>query len=281
MRTLIWLSFITTFLVITIFSAPAAIDPNMILYYSFDEQIDGRQVEDLTGGGNHGKLKLGAKLTNEPAEVYKGAGAVKFTNISAQVRVDPFKKLDTYGDNTYTFQLYIFGPTRKPWNPEQIPPRASLLEKGNILEGNVKGYAPAIFLREDPLGSLIWQYEGVAGIQGAIGEDSAGPGGEGTGFEPKKWYHIAGVKKASELIIYVDGKERVRYDVPRDFKQGEAQLRIGGTRERAASFAMDEFGLYDRALTAKEVSLDAKGAFLSVEPQAKLTTTWGRLKTGR
>ena len=281
MRTLIWLSFITTFLVITIFSAPAAIDPNMILYYSFDEQIDGRQVEDLTGGGNHGKLKLGAKLTNEPAEVYKGTGAVKFTNISAQVRVDPFKKMDAYGDHTYTFQLYIFGPTRKPWNPEQIPHRASLLEKGNILEGNVKGYAPAIFLREDPLGSLIWQYEGGAGIEGAIGEDSAGPGGEGTGFEPKKWYHIAGVKKASELIIYVDGKEWVRYDVPRDFKQGEAQLRIGGTRERAASFAMDEFGLYDRALTAKEVSLDAKGAFLSVEPQAKLTTTWGRLKTGR
>ena len=281
MRTLIWLSFITTFLVITIFSASAAIDPNMILYYSFDEQIDGRQVEDLTGGGNHGKLKLGAKLTNEPAEVYKGTGAVKFTNISAQVRVDPFKKMDAYNDHTYTFQLYIFGPTRKPWNPEQLPHRASLLEKGNILEGDIKGYAPAIFLREDPLGSLIWQYEGGAGIEGAIGEESAGPGGEGTGFEPKKWYHIAGVKKASELIIYVDGKERVRYDVPRDFKQGEAQLRIGGTRERAASFAMDEFGLYDRALTAKEVSLDAKGAFLSVEPQAKLTTTWGRLKTGR
>ena len=37
MRTFIGGSFITTFLVITIFSAPAAIDPNMILYYSFDE----------------------------------------------------------------------------------------------------------------------------------------------------------------------------------------------------------------------------------------------------
>jgi hypothetical protein len=45
----------------------------------------------MTGGGHNGKLKFGAKITNEPAEVYKGAGAVKFTNISAQVRVDPFK----------------------------------------------------------------------------------------------------------------------------------------------------------------------------------------------
>jgi hypothetical protein len=274
-------SFITVFLVVMVFSASAAIDPNMILYYSFDEQIDGRQVEDLTGGGNHGKLKLGAKLTNEPAEVYKGAGAVKFTNISAQVRVDPFKKMDAYNDHTYTFQLYIFGPTRKPWNPEQLPHQASLLEKGNILEGNVKGYAPAIFLREDPLGSLIWQYEGGAGIEGAIGEDSTGADGKGTGFEAKKWYHIAGVKQGGSLIIYVDGKERGRHKVSKDFKQGEAQLRIGGTRERSAHFAMDEFGLYNRALTAKEVALDAKGVFLSVEPQAKLTTTWGRLKTGR
>ena len=281
MRMLILLSFITTFLFITALFAPAAIDPNMILYYSFDEQMEGRQVEDLTGGGNHGKLKLGAKLTNEPAEVYKGTGAVKFTNISAQIRVDPFKELDTYKDHTYTFWLYIFGATRKPWNPEQIPHRASLLEKGNILEGNVKGYAPAIFLREAPLGSLIWQYEGGAGLEGAIGEDSTGADGKGTGFEAKKWYHIAGVKQGGSLIIYVDGKERGRHKVSKDFKQGKAQLRIGGTRERSAHFAIDEFGLYNRALTAKEVALDAKGVFLSVESQDRLTTTWGRLKTGR
>ena len=61
MRMLIWLSFITTFLFITVLSAPAAIDPKMILYYSFDEQIDGRQVEDLTGGGNHGQTQVGCQ----------------------------------------------------------------------------------------------------------------------------------------------------------------------------------------------------------------------------
>ena len=38
--------------------------------------------------------------------------------------------------------------------------------------------------------------------------------------------------------------------------------------------------MYDRALTEKEVALVFKGTFLSVEPQAKLTTTWGRIKTG-
>ncbi len=288
MRMLIGASFITTFLFMTVLSGEAAIDPNMLLWFSFDEQLDGKQIEDLTGGGNNGKLKLGAKITNEPAEIYKGAGAVKFTNISAQVRVEPFKRMNEYKDNTYTFWLYIFGNTAKPWNWEHCggtcgEGRASILEKGRVLEGNVKGWAPGILIQEEPL-ALIYQFEdkGGGGVQGAIGAKGiVGPGGNGTAFEVKKWYHIAGVKKADELIIYVNGKEQGRYDVPRDFVQGEALLRIGGTRERSAHFAMDEFSLYDRALTAKEVELDAKGILLSVEPERRLTTTWGNIKVSR
>ena len=65
------------------------------------------------------------------------------------------------------------------------------------------------------------------------------------------------------------------------FPQGKGRLRIGGTRTRAAYFAMDEFQLYDRVLTEKEIELVEKDVFLSVKPQDKLTTIWGRLKTGR
>ena len=237
--------------------------------------------KDLTGGGNHGKLKLGAKLTDVPEEVYKGTEAVKSPTSVLRYAWTPLRNWIPITITPTPFNSYIFGPTRKPWNPEQLPHQASLLEKGNILEGDIKGYAPAIFLREDPLGSLIWQYEGAAGIQGAIGEDSVGADGKGTGVEPKKWYHIAGVKTGNDLIIYVDGKEQGRRAAAKGFKQGKAQLRIGGTRERAASFAMDELQLFDRALTEKEVKAIFKGIFLSVEPQAKLTTTWGRIKTGR
>ena len=51
MRTLIIVSFVAVFLVITIFSTSAALDPNLILYFTFEEQLDGRKVEDMTGGG--------------------------------------------------------------------------------------------------------------------------------------------------------------------------------------------------------------------------------------
>ena len=272
MRTLIAVSFITTFLFMTALSAQAALDPNMILYFSFDEQLDGKQVEDLTGVGNNGKLKLGAKITNEPAEIYKGTGALKiFNNISAQFRVDEFDKMNKYGENTYTFWLYIYGVRKDPCCVQ-----GSVVEKGNVIGQAGKGHAPAIWIT-DPGQSLVYKF----GDQGAIGVEAVGPGGKGEKFDLKKWYHIAGVKQGGSLIIYVDGKEAARYKVSRDFVQGKGHLRIGATNIRSASFAMDEFQLYDRPLTEKEVALDAKGILLSVEPERKLTTTWGHLKTDR
>ena len=265
MKTLIGLSFITTFLFITVLSVPAALDPNLILYFTFEEQLDGRQIEDMTGGGNNGKLRFGAKITNEPAEVHKGVGALKlFNNVSAQLRVDEFDRMDKYEDNTYAFWIYIFNP---------MGARSSILKKANVLVGEEKGSAPGIFLTHPDL-ALEYKFDD----QGAIG---LGPGGKGKGFELETWYHIAGVKKASDLTIYINGERKGNFKVKRDFNQGKGQLRIGGTTSRAASFAMDEFQMYDRALTEKEVALIFKGIFLSVEPQDKLTTTWGRLKTGR
>ena len=272
MRTLIAISFITTFLFMTVLSAQAALDPNMILYFSFDEQLDGKLIEDLTGGGNNGKLKLGAKITNEPEEIYKGAGALKiFNNISAQFRVDEFDRMNKYGEHTYTFWLYIYSVRNDPCCVQ-----GSVVEKGHIIDGAHKGHSPAIWIT-DPGLSLIYKF----GAQGAVGVEAVGPGGKGEKFELTKWYHIAGVKQGGSLTIYIDGKEAARYKVNRDFVQGKGHLRIGATNIRSASFAMDEFQLYDRPLTEKEVELDAKGILLSVEPEQKLTTTWGRLKTDR
>ena len=264
MRTFTAISFITMFVVMTTFSASAALDPNLILYFTFEEQLDGRKVEDMTGGGNDGKLRFGAKITNEPAEVHKGVGALKlFNNVSAQLRVDEFDRMDKYGDNTYAFWIYIFNP---------MGARSSILKKANILVGEEKGSAPGIFLTHPDL-ALEYKFDD----QGALG---VGPV-KGKGFDLEKWYHIAGVKKASDLIVYINGEEKGNFKVRRDFIQGKGQLRIGGTTSRAASFAMDEFQLYDRPLTAKEVAAVFKGIFLSVKPQNKLTTTWSHIKTSR
>ena len=266
MRTLIRLSLIIPFMVMTVFSAKAA-DPALILYFTFDEQLYGRKVEDMTGNGNNGQLKWGAKITGEPEEVYNGAGALKISgNISAQFRVDSFNKMDRYQDHTYTFWIYLLeGFTQ---GAEQ-----SILKK-NADEGAELGggfdQSPAIWISEN--NTSLWYLVGDGGI------DGLGPDGEGTAFEVKKWYHIAGVKKAADLIIYINGEEKGRYNVPKNFPQGDGHLRIGGSRDRAAYFAMDDFAIYERSLMAKEVALDARGIFLSVEPRGKLATTWSRIK---
>ncbi len=264
MRSLFAVSFITMFLFMMVISAQAALDPNLILYFTFEEQLDGKMVEDMTGGGNDGRLRFGAKITNEPAEVHKGVGALKlFNNISAQLRVEEFDRMDKYGDNTYAFWIYIFNP---------MGARSSILKKANILVGEEKGSAPGIFLTHPDL-ALEYKFDD----QGALG---VGPV-KGKGFDMEKWYHIVGVKKASDLIVYINGEKKGNFKVRRDFIQGKGQLRIGGTTSRAASFAMDEFQLYDRPLTEKEVAAVFKGIFLSVKPQAKLTTTWSHIKTIR
>ena len=264
MRTLIWVSFITTFLFIMVLFAQAALDPNLILYFTFEEQLDGRQVEDMSGGGNNGKLRFGAKITNEPAEVQKGVGALKlFNNVSAQLRVDEFDRMDKYEDNSYAFWIYIFNP---------MGARSSILKKANVLVGEEKGSAPGIFLTHPDL-ALEYKFDD----QGAIG---LGPV-KGKGFELETWYHIVGVKKASDLTIYIDGERKGNFKVKRDFV-----TKVRGncvSAERRAELLLlrwMSFRCTIVALTEKEVELIFKGIFLSVEPQYKLTTTWGHLKTG-
>ena len=73
----------------------------------------------------------------------------------------------------------------------------------------------------DPGLTLTYKF----GVQGAVGP-GIGPGGPAEKFELKKWYHITGVKKGAELIIYINGKEENRYNVKRDFAQGKRHRRI-------------------------------------------------------
>ena len=73
----------------------------------------------------------------------------------------------------------------------------------------------------------------------------------------------------------------MKQTVPEAHAQGAEKLYIGKTGYNSALFYIDELFVYDRAVSAAEVSNIMEGNLTPVEPKNKLTTTWGQLKTNR
>ena len=104
------------------------------------------------------------------------------------------------------------------------------------------------------------------------------------------WHHLAGVigEKAG-LVIYTDGEEvgKQAYAKP-SLDADPARMRIGdgsGGGHQCEGL-LDEVALFNVALeqgdikTIMEDGLERSTGLLAVEPESKLTTTWGKLKTG-
>ena len=109
--------------------------------------------------------------------------------------------------------------------------------------------------------------------------------------EANKWQHYAGTyNRADELaVLYINGKqvgeEKSRLDTPIADNWGQG-ARVGFNIDNKRPFTglMDELNVWKRGLTEEEVNSimnDGVDAFLAVEAQGKLATTWGKLKASK
>ena len=235
-------------------------DKGLILYFSFDSEKGGKLIDE-TGGGNDGEIVDGAKIDKNKG-VYKGA--MLFAKGADSVQVDSFKELADYTDNSYLFWLNFTDPNSGGWD-QIIAKKAPGSDR-----------SPGIWTCNRVPLHIHYRFN-----PGNAGTHCAGPDGENDTFDENKWYHIAGVKEDAELKFYVDGEEVVKIAVPKDHAQGDEKLYIGKTGYNAAKFWIDDLYVYDRALSAKEVVNVMEGGLLPVEPQDKLSTTWGQLKRNR
>jgi len=233
-------------------------DKSLILYFSFDS-AKGKTVEDMTGNGHDGTL-TNADIIKKPLKVGKGALQVEDSN--ASMTVETFKELEEYQDNTFVWWIYFTAGSNGSWS-QIIAKKAPGSDR-----------SPGIWI--NPGGTGI-HYRYNAGNQGF---GNIGPGGEGSNFPLDEWFHIAGVKKGSNLKMYINGEEEGSVGVPAKHSQGSEKLYIGQTGYRAATFIIDDLGIYNRALTEKEVKADMEKGVLpeAVDAEGKLATTWSSIK---
>ena len=262
MRSMVYL-FVVVLLMMgsALYTHAAVEDDGLILYFSFDAAKGGTLVDE-TGGGNDAEIVDGAKIVKNEA-VY-GNGSMLFAKGADSVTVDSFKELEDYTDNSFLFWLNFTDPNSGGWD-QIIAKKAPGSDR-----------SPGIWTCNRVPLHIHYRFN-----PGNAGSHCVGPDGEGDTFDENKWYHIAGIKEGTDFLFYIDGKVVDEQTVPKDHVQGAEKLYIGRTNYNAAKFYIDDLYVYDRALDADEVSDVMDGNLLPVEPQDKLSTTWGQLKTRR
>ena len=261
MRLITYLFTVALLIVGSALATHAAVqDEGLILYFSFDSEEDGFVIDE-TGGGHDGIIE-GAEIATD--EVVHGKGSLLCDDGNDSVTVDSFKELEEYTDNSYLFWLNFIVPNSGAWN-QIIAKKAPGSDR-----------SPGIWTCNRTTLHIHYRFN-----PGNAGSHCVGPDGEGDEFGIGDWHHIAGVKEGNQFKFYMNGEVVDEQTAPEAHAQGAEKLYIGKTGYNSALFYIDELFVYDRAVSAAEVSNIMEGNLTPVEPKNKLTTTWGQLKTNR
>ena len=243
-------------------------DERLILYFPFDEG-EGDTAFDLSMYENHGELDFPEWVDG------KHGGGLEF-NGQSDVVIVPTKDSDELNfiapfDNSGTVEAWFL--VKGAGN--SIFPR--VLSK----EANT-GHIHGVTLRLRQFDKL--EFELAAEAQQVTG--GAGPGGGNPKAELdfNIWYHGAGTWEAGAHIVYINGEEVARRDFANPIiEDRDIDLRIGGSFAGPRNFEgiIDEVRIWNRVLPQAEIQENmslGRRELMSVSPNDRLTTTWGRIK---
>ena len=100
-----------------------------------------------------------------------------------------------------------------------------------------------------------------------------------------KWHQIAGTYDGKTVKVYIDGEFEASNPAGGPFVPGPKYIGSRDDKQEAFTGLIDEMAFFNVALSANDIKEIADGGlsvalgFAAVSPQAKLATTWGKLKS--
>jgi len=235
-------------------------DPDLIIYYSFDNFGD--VVLDESGKGHNGKVV--GEITPDPGG--KRGGAAKFTKGAY---------FDLDGANFPVADVPIDAMTLCAWaKPENTGDHLAIFNA----RATDQTWLVHPEFRSD--GVFRWLLRAAGGV--TIFDIKAGQ------WTADQWYHFAGVYSSADnlAILYINGEK-----IADKQTEGNAKIasdwgmgaRVGRNIDDARPFAglMDDFCIFKKALTQSEIQAIMVGGPPSAAPvptKGSIATTWGEIK---
>jgi hypothetical protein len=241
MKTSLFILLIT----ICIAFAPTVSNAELVAHWNLDEG-NGEEIKDVTGNGYDGIFK------GDPVWVDGVYG----------------KALEFDGDD------HVEVPGVKDINPESITMATwvyfdDVTGRRDFLSRN-DDYA--FSLGGNPRDGKLWAIITTAG-------DWLDVGGA-TSIAVNKWYHVALTYSATTkmLTLYLNGEKDGEDAAPSGMEHRHGgSLTLGTYQNRYLEGKLDDIKIWDEALSPEEIKQSMEAA--SVEPDEKLSITWGSIKS--
>jgi len=227
----------------------------LVVYFTFDEG-NGKLVTDHSGTGNDGNIKGGTKWTDG-----KYDGGLMLEGDDGIVEVEDNDSLH-----------FVDGITIAAWiKPTLEGDQWQLIgSKGPDAQEYFE-----VLLSPNGFIWMGWVFQKAGRIV---------PAQSPSEVKPDVWQHVAVAWNPKEFwTVYLDGEVLIDYPKQDDKLVPKPDPLFIGTElnlKRYYNGVVDEWALFDRGLTQEEVKEIMVGieSLLSVEPGAKLTTTWGAIR---
>lgn len=233
---------------ITSLSIANPAEDGLVAYWAFDEG-SGKKATDLTGNGHDGEFAGDPKWVDGVFNT-----ALEFDGVDDHVVVADHDELDI--TDAITLMAW-FSPN------EALTSRRLMVKNDSVF---------VIF----DFGNSKDSIDFLAKPDNNFAESTT------TDWKIGEWYHFAGTFDGKTLRVYVDGKLEGEGANNIPITPSDLELWIGGDDFGRPTDhfpgKIDEVRLYDKVLSEADIKrvMDTPA---DVEPQGKLTTTWGRIKS--